>query len=188
MKISEFAKDKDQLFLALFTITPMMLFSNMGEFLIEPSTTQTVIRIFLGGFGGLIGFVLFYFLKEKSVKTKIISFVISLLVLIGIVQITYSITKPRFPTCAICGYESIDEENQTCHVCGNDTWKNHLLKRTYPNKKAWIREQQLFWFAIDNAKEKPNFYLPNKEEGYDKDPEWKPSISETDLKKALTQE
>lgn len=188
MKISEFAKDKDQLFLALFTITPMMLFSNMGEFLVEPSTTQTVIRVLLGSFGALIGFVLYYILKEKSVKLKIISYLSIVLILIGIVQLIFSITKEQLPTCDICGYESVDSAKQTCHVCGNDTWKEVSTLHTYNSKKKWIKEEQLFWFAIDNAKEKPNFYLPNKEEGYDKDPEWKPSISEKDLKKALTQE
>ncbi len=188
MKISEYIKEKDQLFLALFTVTPMILFGNMGEFLVEPSTTQTVIRVLLGSFGALIGFVLYYILKEKSVKLKIISYLSIVLILIGIVRLIYSITKEQLPTCDICGYESVDNAKQTCHVCGNDTWKEVSTLHIYNNKKKWIREEQLFWFAINNVKEKPNFYLPNKEERSEKDPKWKPSITIYDLRKQLRED
>ena len=82
----------------------------------------------------------------------------------------------------------MDSAKQTCHVCGNDTWKEASTLHIYNNKKKWIREEQLFWFAINNAKEKPNFYLPNKEEGYEKDPKWKPSISIYDLRKQLRED
>lgn len=50
---------------------------------------------------------------------------------------------------------------------------------------SWIREQQLFWFAIDSKNEQPHFYTPAIEEGYTKDTHWKPSISKKDLLKEL---
>lgn len=188
MNIREYLKNSDTLFLSLFIITPMILLGNMSEFLIKSGTTQVVIHIFLGAFGALIGFTTHYFLNGKSVKIKILSYIALILILIGIVKLTTYVTEEEFKSCNICGYESVDITKQSCNICGNDTWEREETTHFYKSKKEWIRESQLFWFALHTKNENPNFYTPKIEDGYLKDQNWKPSITLIDLRKEYSKE
>ena len=68
------------------------------------------------------------------------------------------------------------------------TWDNEKSHRNYDTKEEWLRDEQLFWFALDSLTEKANFYEPNDDEGYKKDKNWKPSIAQKDLEEDLLSE
>jgi len=81
--------------------------------------------------------------------------------------------------CEICGHLSVN--NGECLSCGSEVWNDELAKM-YNSKREYIIEEQLDIFSPDDEDEK-NLISNELESGFSSDPNWKPLISQDDIKK-----
>lgn len=171
---------KEQLWLTLFCTLPVAFLWPLGQQLAEPGVTRTLVSGVLGGLGAIIGFGLYYWLKNKSTKLKVIGLISILVLGIASMSVVIQMTKPVLNTCEICGYKAVDLKEGDCQYCGNPNWENLSYKNEYSDKYDWILEEQLFWFA-DEDTSKINFFEPSSDDGFEKDLEWKPSVTKLDI-------
>ena len=64
-------------------------------------------------------------------------------------------------------------------------WEEQKKIKGYDDKQEWLKEEQLFWFTIDSLTEKIDFYNPAIDEGFVKDKNWRPMITEQEIKDEL---
>lgn len=128
--------------------------------------------------GVVLGVLIFNFLYDKKIVFKIISLL--LLTVILIFQQKY-IYNHLFATCEICGYKAVDYNTKECKYCGSVIWEQEKKLKRYPNKREWIFEEQLDWFADDTIDGDILFYSPKYDDGYFKDTNWVPIVSKGDI-------
>ena len=92
-----------------------------------------------------------------------------------------SAQRRKFITCEICGYKGVLLDSSRCYYCYSDIFDTVLYK---PAEKAqWIKKEQLSFFSIDTITDKIEFYAPKVDDGFKKDPLWKPSVTEPEVRK-----
>ena len=64
---------KEQIWTALFVVTPAVIFSNFSEFFTDSSPNKILFAGVFGGLGGLLGWGLYFFVKSKTTIIQIIS-------------------------------------------------------------------------------------------------------------------
>lgn len=173
--------DKDTIWLIIFTVLPFSLLWQTSEFFAEPRLTKTIISGLLGGLGAAIGFGLYSLTKTKTDKTKIFLATGVLILGISSIMTVNNLTKQDFRTCEVCGYKAVDKDKLECNYCASHTWEKEQSFGLYDNKEEWLRDQQLFWFGLDETSEKANFHEPTEDEGFKKDINWQPIITQVDL-------
>jgi F0F1-type ATP synthase assembly protein I len=91
-----------------------------------------------------------------------------------------STQKKNLLTCDVCGYKALVKDSEYCFFCYSAVFDTSVYN---PNeKKDWLKNEQLFFFSVDNIASKINFYTPKVENGFIKDPIWKPSVTEHEVK------
>lgn len=141
------------------------------------------------GLGAMFGFGLDYLIKNKSIKFKITTLIILVLVNLSIiVSIDLCRKKNQLSSstnsCEICGYISLNEKTNKCEVCGERTFTAE--KEFNPakfTKEQWLRDNQLIWFGleVDSVNQKVDFYNPKTAEGFKKNPKWKPAVTREEV-------
>ena len=179
---------RDTIWLVILTVLPMALLWPTSEHFAQTGLSRTLISGLFGGVGALIGFGLYRLVRRKNTLIKALT---AIGILISGVIFNFAannINNSGLTTCEVCGYIAVDEEIMKCNYCISMTWDNEKSHRNYDTKEEWLRDEQLFWFALDSLTEKANFYEPNDDEGYKKDKNWKPSIAQKDLEEDLLSE
>lgn len=176
---------KDQIWTALFLVTPIIILGKLGDIYTDNSLNRILFTGLFSGLGGLIGAGFLQLAKSKStvIKTTLISLLIGLCVT-TIVAAT-KLNKPTLQTCEICGYKAIGTKKKPCEYCGSLPWEEQKKIKGYDDKQEWLKEEQLFWFTIDSLTEKIDFYNPAIDEGFVKDKNWRPMITEQEIKDEL---
>lgn len=176
---------KDQIWTALFLVIPVVILSNLSDSFTTNSINRILLAGLFGGLGGAIGALFLYLAKTKSgvIKTSLVAllFVLCMLTLV----ITAKFNKPILETCEICGYKAIDTTKKRCKYCGSLTWDEQKKIHGYDDEQQWLKEEQLFWFALDSLTEKVDFYKPTVDEGFVKDKNWRPLVTEKEIKAEL---
>lgn len=160
----------------------MSLLWPAAEYFAEPGITQTLISGVLGGLGAIIGFSIYSFVKAKKRAFQTIALIALTVTCITTLFVITNLTKPKLQTCEICGYKAIKLKETECQFCGNSNWETEKANNTYSIKEEWIKDEQLFWFHIDSLNEKINFFTPDNEDGFEKDKNWKPLITEQEIR------
>jgi ribosomal protein L37E len=177
----------DQIWTAFFIVTPVVILTRLSENFGDSSTNRMLFAGLFGGLGGLLGWGLYYFVKRKTTITKTIALTAIIGLCISTIFITSYLTKSKLTTCEICGYKTLKSTDTECAYCGNKTWdivKSQKLTR-FSEKKYWIIDEQISWFSIDSLTEKIDFYSPTIDEGFAKDKNWRPLVTEQEIKDEL---
>lgn len=87
--------------------------------------------------------------------------------------------REKLITCEICGYKAVNPDSVYCYNCFGSIFS--LSGYSLTNKNKWLKEQQLIQFYPDEKTHKVNFFEPKIENGFRKDPSWKPSVSEQEV-------
>jgi hypothetical protein len=174
----------EQIWLTIFLTLPVALTYPTSEFFDVSGITKILIGGILGGIGGLIGFILFFFFKSKSAITK--GAILTLTFAIGITGI-YFVKRynSTLTTCEVCGYIAIERNAIECQYCGSYTWEKEKQIGDYLNKTDWLVDEQLFLFSLP-VDEELRFFTPETIEGFIKDENWTPVISESQLNENIT--
>jgi hypothetical protein len=173
---------KEQIWTALFVVTPAVIFSNFSEFFTDSSPNKILFAGVFGGLGGLLGWGLYFFVKSKTIIIQITSLTALLGLGISTILFASTLTKPELTTCEICGYMTLKSTSTECDYCGNTTWDENKGKTEFATKQDWIKSGQIFWFSIDSLSEKIDFYNPSIDEGFVKDKNWRPIVSEQEIR------
>ena len=160
----------------------MALLWPTAESFAEPGITNTIISGLLGGLGAVIGFGVYSFAKTKKRAVKIITLIGLTLVCFTALIVIVNLSKLKLQTCEICGYKAIKPKDTECQFCGSTTWHVEKANSSYSTKAEWIKDEQLFWFRIDSLNENINFFTPDYEDGYEKDKNWKPTVTEQEIR------
>ncbi len=179
------AEIKEQIWTGLFLVTPLVILSRLSENFDNSSPNRILFAALFGGLGGLIGLGVYYFVKNKTTSTKTIASLALIGLCISTIFITKNWTKPKLTTCEICGYLTLKPTDTKCVYCGNFTWDEMKSKREFSTKQDWIKSEQLFWFSLDSLTEKNNFYNPQIDQGFVKDKNWRPLVTEQEIKDEL---
>jgi hypothetical protein len=88
--------------------------------------------------------------------------------------------RGRLITCEICGYKSLYPDSSVCYNCFGEVFDASLYR---PNEKtSWLKNEQVKHFVIGAESEPINFYKPKTENGFSKDPLWKPALTDKETK------
>jgi transcription elongation factor Elf1/phage shock protein PspC (stress-responsive transcriptional regulator) len=176
---------KGQIWTALFLVTPVVMFSTFSDNFTNSSTNKIIFAGVFGGLGGLLGWGLYFIVKSKTTIIKIVSLTALLGLGISTILFISNLTKPELTTCEICGYMTLKSTSTECDYCGNTTWDENKSKAEFATKQDWIKSGQIFWFSIDSLSEKIDFYNPTIDEGFVKDKNWRPIVSEQEIRDEL---
>jgi hypothetical protein len=176
---------KEQIWTALFLVTPLVILTRLSELIGDNATSGILFSGIFGGLGGLLGWTFYYFVKTKTTLTKIITLTVLIGLCITTIFITSTLTKPKPTTCEICGYLTLKPIDKECAYCGNVTWDEEKRMTSFSTKDEWIKDGQLFWFRIDSLNQKINFFNPTIDEGFEKDKNWKPLLTEEEIREDL---
>jgi hypothetical protein len=179
---------KDQIWTALFLVAPVIFLGKLGDIYTDNSLNRILLAGLFGGLGGLIGAGFLHLSKSKStvIKTSLAALLIGLCVTTFVV--VTKLNKPSLKTCEICGYKAIWTTKKQCEYCGNLPWIEKKKIKGYDDKQEWLKEEQLLWFTIDSLTEKIDFYKPTIDEGFVKDENWRPLVTEHDIKDEFNNE
>lgn len=87
--------------------------------------------------------------------------------------------RKRLISCEVCGYKSVCPDSTYCYNCYNSIFTS--LNQPLTKKTEWIRNNQLFWFSPDTITSKIDFFEPKTDDGFNKDPKWKPSVTKKEV-------
>ncbi len=179
---------KDQIWTALFLVTPVIILAKLGDIYADSSLNRILFAGLFGGFGGLIGAGFLQLAKSKStvIKTSLVLLLIGLCVTTLVVAT--KMNKPTLQTCEICGYKAIGTTKKQCEYCGSFPWDEQKKIKGYDDKQEWLKEEQLFWFEPDSLTGKIDFYNPTIDEGFEKDKNWRPLVTEQEIKDEINNE
>jgi hypothetical protein len=166
---------------ALFLVTPVVILSRLSDTFADSSLNRILFAGLFGALGAFIGAGFSHLAKTK--KTVIKTFLVMLLIGLCVTTLTISskLTKPSLRTCEICGYKAVGRNKKQCQYCGSLPWEEQKKIKGYVDKQEWLKEEQLFWFRLDSLTQKADFYNPFLDEGFEKDKEWTPVITEREL-------
>lgn len=179
---------KDQIWTTLFLLTPVIILGKLGDIYTDKSINKILFAGLFGGLGGLLGAGFLQLAKSKStiIKTSLIVLLIGLCVSAFVVAA--KLNKPSLQTCEICGYKAVGKTKKQCEYCGSFPWDEQMKIKGYDDKQEWLKEEQLFWFALDSLTDKIDFYNPQIDEGFVKDMNWRPLVTEQDIKDEFNHE
>ena len=103
----------------------------------------------------------------------------------GFKSYDYTYVKNFFKSlkgCEICGLNAVSD--RTCLYCDYDTWSDDLLK-SFNSKEAYIKQSQLEHFDPGDEDEPIELNNTPKSTGFTSNPDWKPLISEADIKQFI---
>lgn len=87
----------------------------------------------------------------------------------------------RHELCQVCGFKAVDPNHpEKCQHCFTETFA-YRPSRTVKYSK-WIRKKQLHYFSVYAADEEIVFFRPPSSRGFTPDPEWKPIVSEEEVR------
>lgn len=87
----------------------------------------------------------------------------------------------RHELCQVCGFKAVDPMHpEKCRYCFTETFA-YRPSRTVKYSK-WIRKKQLHYFSVYAADEEIVFFRPPSAWGFTRDPEWKPIVSEEEVR------
>lgn len=172
---------KEQIWIAIFLVTPVIILAKLGEIYSNNTLNRILLTGLFGGLGGIIGAGFLQLAKSKStlLKVSLVSVLIGLCV--TIIVVATKLNKPTLLTCEICGYKAIGKAKKQCEFCGSFPWDEQKKNKGYDDKQEWLKEEQLFWFALDSLTEKIDFYDPTVVEGFEKDKNWRPSVTKEEI-------
>lgn len=171
-----------------FFIIPGVILIGLAEIYSDNSVEQILIAGLIGVFGALLGAVFSHFAKSKSniIKTSLLLLLFGLCIAILIIETKRN--QSILETCEICGYKAIRRTGNQCNYCGGFTWSEKKKIKGYDNKTEWLKEEQLSWFSLDSFTGNENFYNPPIDEGYIKDKNWRPLVTEEEIKNEMNYE
>lgn len=169
-----------QIWIAIFLVLPLILLSRLGNNFTDNSFNQILFAGVFGLVGAVLGGAVFQLIKTKTTVTKIISLLLLIALCIGTLLVVEKLNKPTLQSCEICGYDAIEITKNKCDYCENIPYDQKKIKG-YKDKQEWLKEEQLFWFSLDSASQKVDFFNPAVDEGFIKDKNWKPSITQQEL-------
>lgn len=180
--------DKNKLIWTIsFLVIPAIILARLAEIYTDNSLNRILIAGLLGGLGAILGAVFLHFANSKSTifKTALILLLFGLC--LSILFIETERNKSILKTCEICGYKAIHGANNRCEYCGSLTWEKQKMIKGYDDKTKWLKEEQLNWFAfdLDSFTNKSDFYNPPIDEGFLKDMNWRPLVTEQEIKDEL---
>lgn len=95
---------------------------------------------------------------------------------------SFSIPHDRLLTCPVCGFHTLYGEGDLCKVCNVEVSEDAAALEDYASVKEYIQAEQMMYFLPEKVGEKVDFFAPYPgKEGYRKDPDWKPIVSEQDV-------
>jgi hypothetical protein len=84
----------------------------------------------------------------------------------------------KLVTCEVCGYVALCPDSAYCYNCFNMKFDSKYID----DKHKWLRNEQSFWFSPDEKTNKVQFFDPKVENGFKKDPAWKPIVTEKEVR------
>ncbi len=178
---------KDRVWFAVFCLVPAVLLMGLKEYFDVSVGTEVMIGSLLFASGAAIGYSVWRIVRDRATNHKIVAAVVLSLALIFTVVSVSSAMSNRLHTCDVCGYKAVKASEENCSLCGSDVWEKQDNASLQKDKIEWLKEEQLFMFMLDSANQAVDFYMTENEDGYEKDMEWKPVITENDLKNDLTE-
>ena len=109
--------------------------------------------------------------KDKQMKLKLV---------LGVVTVWLLTACTSYQTCEICGFKAV--KDRKCEYCGNMQW----AENSEIAHEEYIKEKQKEYFYIEGMP--LDFEMveevtdPFSEKTYKKDKNWKPSISNDEMK------
>jgi ribosomal protein L37E len=172
---------KEQIWTALFLVTPIIILSRLSELFADSSLNRILFAGLFGGLGGLIGAGLLQLVKTRTTVIKTVSVILLTGFCITTIIVANKLRKPTLETCEICGYKAVGTTKKECEYCGSLSWDEQKKIIGYNDRQEWLRDEQLFWFSLDSLTQKVDFYNPIIDEGFEKDKDWKPIITVKEL-------
>ncbi|MEI6347404.1 MAG: hypothetical protein WCP69_05615 [Bacteroidota bacterium] len=87
--------------------------------------------------------------------------------------------RKRLITCEVCGFKAVCPDSDYCYNCRSSIFSS--LSDPISEKMKWLRNEQLFWFCPDTIISKIDFSESKSEDGFKKDPKWKPSVTKKEV-------
>ncbi|TNE79836.1 MAG: hypothetical protein EP332_09660 [Bacteroidetes bacterium] len=172
--------DKKQEYLQIvFLLLPTLILAKLGDLFATEMIYRILFAGIFGGVGGALGYLVYSRVQKKGMVTIVVAGA-----LLGGASFSALVWKARTQmplTCEVCGYKTIKKGDESCAYCGANTWAFEQGRDDYDNKAEWLRYEQLNCFVLDSANQVFDFYSPDRAEGFKKDMDWKPSISQQDL-------
>jgi hypothetical protein len=175
------ASKQERLWQGLFIVVPMVLCSGLATRFADHSRIAVLYGAIFGVLGAAFGFGIWQVIKSKSAWLKIIALLIFLPACIAGALLIHNFQKPQLLTCEICGYKAVKPSGTSCGYCANPIWSEVFHENPELVKEDWLREEQKWIFTPDSSEQKINFYEPAVTEGFEKDKNWKPTVSEKDF-------
>ena len=166
---------------------PVVWLGLSSEYYAEPGVTRALIGAALGGAGAAVDFSMFMFTQNKPTKVKALSTLGWYAAVFGYVLTLHNVTAVDHATCEVCGYKAVEQGKDECKYCGSITWEKGKASGDQVAKEEWLRAEQLFWFRLDSLTARASFFHPIEDEGFQKDKDWKPVITQADLEVDMTE-
>ncbi len=177
---------KDKIWVAVFCVIPAVILTAMNDYFDVNSSKKAMIGSLLFVIGVLLGYSIWRIVRYSAVNHKIAAATVMSLALIFTSVTISNAMSNRLHTCEVCGYKAVKGTEENCSLCGSEVWeKLDRAALQTGDKNEWLKEEQLFMFMLDSVNQPISFYLTDNEDGYEKDLEWQPIISEQDLKNEL---
>ncbi|WP_338769826.1 hypothetical protein WAF17_10625 [Bernardetia sp. ABR2-2B] len=184
---------KEQIWMTIFTVIPVVLFMNVGEYFTDDSKMKILYSAVFGGLSGGIGAGLFLLFKNKSSLIKIIALISFISIFAVFIRAIYIYSFPEkevlieeevLITCSVCGYKTLTKDDKLCGECLVELTESEMTEEGYSSMEEFIKEEQIIFFSSDSLVDTVDFYNPKiSEYEYEKDLNWTPLVSKDSVLK-----
>lgn len=173
--------NKEQIWMLILYLIPILLLSKLSDQFAESSLNKILFAGLFGAVGGIIGIGVYHLVKTKTILVKSVSVILLFGLCLTILVVVNKINRPTLQTCEVCGFIAVFPDKSECDYCGSLTWDKQYKLEPSISKKEWLKAEQLDWFSIDSLNQVIDFYESSPDQGFLKDNNWKPVISQEDL-------
>ncbi len=174
-------KNKDADWRLYFLLVPLSTAWVSARALTNERAGQLPLIILFSIIGAGVGYFAYRLVanKNNTAKWVAISTVFVLMVTVP-VAISFS-AKRRSETCPVCGYITLQDNEETCGVCLVEFTQEQMQEAKYATMEEFLKREQISQFMPDSLGQPVEFFEPEELEGFRKDKKWKPSVTEQEV-------
>lgn len=155
-------------------------------YLLQKTNLKFEIAMPIGIVWGSIGAAIHYLSIKRGQKFKLIMTGLFLVVTIATaftLERVFRIDHSNLVTCEVCGFISLEKQHDLCPVCNVIFSEEEATKEAYGSLEEYLKAEQMMYFVPNPVGSKVDFFAPIEAGiAYRKDPNWRPSIKESDIR------
>lgn len=180
------ASKKQDYWFYLFIVIPFAILTTSKDVFTD-KVPEMVMAGVLGMLGTSIGFLAYFLTIDKTRNTKIITFAVLMIVILGTIYHFDSQTtseKKNLITCPVCGYFALEKIGDVCEVCLVEINESFMEYGDYNSLEELVKKEQLFFF-LQNQNDEIDWKAPKifkkQNNSYLKDENWKPVLTQEEI-------